>query len=68
MNLIQMVNRVHLPDPDVELTVEWTVEWTADKTDDNADGVGDNDDNNGDMYGIYLCCLSEIIKCLTNDN
>ena len=63
-----MVNRAHQPGPDVELTVEWTVEWTADKTDDNADGVGDNDDNNGDMYGIYLCCLSEIIKCLTNDN
>lgn len=58
-----MVNRAHLPDPDVELTEE----WTAGKIADNVDGADDNDDYNEDISRIYLCCLSEIIKYLTKD-
>ena len=70
LNQIQTVNRVRaeLSDPDVELTVEWTVEWTEGKIADNADGVDDKDDNNEDIFRIYLCSLSEIIKYLTEDD
>ena len=66
LNQIQTVNRVRaeLSDPDVELTVE----WTEGKIADNADGVDDKDDNNEDIFRIYLCSLSEIIKYLTEDD